>query len=870
MTDQTSPQPKYLKDYQPPAFSIEKVHLTFHLDDTKTRVIAHMQMVREGDEKALVLSGERMKLLSVHIDGKALSETQYSLSETHLTLHEVPKSFRLTIENEINPSANTSLDGLYKSKDIFCTQNEPKGFRKITYFLDRPDVMTIYTTKIIANKKKYPILLSNGNCINQGDLPDGKHFVEWNDPFKKPCYLFALVAGDLDCLEDTFIRRSKKPVKLQIFCDKGVKDKCHHAMESLKKSMRWDEEVYNLEYDLDIFMIVAVDAFNAGAMENKGLNIFNTSCVLADEKSATDDNFVRVEKVIAHEYFHNWTGDRVTLRDWFQLTLKEGLTVFRDQEFTSDMNSRAVHRIESVSILRGHQFAEDAGPTAHPIRPPSYIEMNNFYTTTVYDKGAEIIRMVYHLLGKESFFRGMKKYFELFDGKAITCEDFIHAMELGSKKDLSQFMRWYDQKGTPHLKIETEYEADKKRFSLHLTQSNPTQGDDAPPLHFPLKIGLLNSQGKDYPIPSQVEVKNKKETFAFEEIDEKPILSLNREFSAPILIEAPLSLKDYTFLMAHDSDDFNRWEASQELGLKWMLQALKNKNSSLKLDEDYKKAFKLLLENRELDDGLKTLALTLPSENTLSQKQAIIDFEGNHHIRKWLKKELASLNEASFLDLYESLKESGPYKIDPKSMGKRKLKNACLGYLISLETPQMIELAYKQFKTATNMTDEFAALSALNVVDCPQRDEALERFFDKWKDDQLVMVKWLSIQALSPLEHAVHRVEKLLKSPIFDYKIPNLSRGLIGSFLENHIHFHALDGSGYAFFEKQLNHLDKINPQVAARLSTAFRKFPKLDEKRQALMRKTLEALLSKKDLSKNTYEIVSKSLQSVASKDTF
>ena len=861
--DQNAPKPKYLKDYKAPDFSIEKVHLTFKLDDEKTHVICQMKMKRETKKASLVLTGERMKLLAVHLDGKTLSEDQYLVTDKNLTIHEVPDEFCISIENEINPKANTFLDGLYKSKDIFCTQNEPHGFRKITYFLDRPDVMTIYTTKIIADKEKYPILLSNGNKIASGDLPSGKHFVEWNDPHKKPSYLFALVAGDLDCLEDTFMRRSGKPVKLQIFCETAVKDQCHFAMDALKKSMKWDEEVFDLEYDLDIFMIVAVDAFNAGAMENKGLNIFNTSCVLADQKTATDDNFIRVEKVIAHEYFHNWTGDRVTLRDWFQLTLKEGLTVFRDQEFTSDINSRPVHRIESVNILRSHQFPEDAGPTAHPIRPASYIEMNNFYTTTVYDKGSEIIRMIYTLIGKEAFFKGMKRYFELFDGQAITCDDFVYAMEQGSGKDLTQFKRWYEQKGTPHLKVKTEYDEASETFTLHLEQSNPKEGANAPALHFPLKFGLLSKEGKDLLSQDLIEMKEKKQTFTFEGIKEKPTLSLNRDFSAPILIDSPLSDKELRFLMAHDTDDFNRWEASQEMATRLLLSLIPQVESldECSLDSNYSDAYTSLLNNTELDLSLKSLALALPTENTLAQRQSPISFDENYQVRKWLKKELAKANKDTFIELYHKLHTHEAFDISPASMAKRRLKNCALSFLVCLNENEMTQLAFKQFNEANNMTDEFGALALLNQVDCPERKEALERFYQKWKDNLLVMVKWLSLQALSPLAGTLQEVEKLTQHPVFDYKIPNLARGLIGSFLENHIHFHALDGSGYHFFEKQLSHLDQINPQVAARLSNAFRKYPLLDPKRQKLMKDLLEGLLSNQKLSRNTYEIVSKSI---------
>lgn len=863
--EEGKPQEKFLKDYKKPHFSIGSVYLTFELDDTQTLVTAEIEIKRETDDlKApLVLQGERLKLLSVEIDEKALDPSEYSVDDKHLTIEKVPDTFKLKTQVETNPLANTFLDGLYKSKNIFCTQNEPEGFRKITYFLDRPDVMTTFTTKIIANKADYPILLSNGNKLEFGDVDEKNHYAVWNDPFKKPAYLFALVAGDLGCIEDEYVRRSGKPVKLQIFCDKGSESKCTFSMEALKKSMKWDEEVFNLEYDLDIFMIVAVEAFNAGAMENKGLNIFNISCVLADDQTATDDNFIRVEKVIAHEYFHNWTGDRVTLRDWFQLTLKEGLTVFRDQEFTSDMHSRAVHRIENVSILRGYQFAEDAGPTAHPIRPPSYIEMNNFYTTTVYDKGSEIIRMVHTLIGKESFFKGMKKYFELFDGMAVTCNDFIHAMELGSNKDLSQFKRWYEQKGTPQLKVSFEYNKEPQKFTLNVEQSNPKEGNSAPPLHFPLKVGLLGPDGEDYPIQGLLEVKEKSQSFTFENIPQKPIVSLNRDFSAPIKIESPLEASDYIFLMAHDSNDFNRWESSQEIAMQIMLATASewDNPSSTTLNKDYIAAFGDLLLDTELDFSFKALILNLPTENLMGQKQDIIQFNDNHSTREWIKEELANNHEEAFLGLYQELGEFKEYKIEAKDMGRRKLKNTCLSYLSYLNKDEYNALCMKQFTNATNMTDQFAALSILSRIECPERLEAMQFFYDKWKGDALVITKWLSLQALSPLSGALDRVKELIEDPVFDYKIPNIARAVFGSFFENHTHFHALDGSGYEFAQEQIARLDEINPSVAARLSTAFKKYPKLDPKRREMMKASLNKLLTKKGLSRNAYEIISKSL---------
>lgn len=859
-----TPKTHYLKDYKKPNFELDKVYLTFEIDDHKTIVTCETKL-KKVDNGPLVLDGERIKLKEILIDNKALSESDYTLSDTHLTIEKTPDEFDLKIVNEIDPKNNTYLDGLYKSKGIFCTQNESQGFRKISYFLDRPDVMTTYTTKIIADKKLCPVLLSNGNKIESGDLSDGKHFVVWEDPFKKPCYLFALVAGDLEYIEDTFTRRSGKDVKLQIFCEKGLSSKCLFSMESLKKSMVWDEEVFNLEYDLDIFMIVAVDAFNAGAMENKGLNIFNTSCILADPKTATDDNFIRVEKVVAHEYFHNWTGDRVTLRDWFQLTLKEGLTVFRDQEFTSDTHSRAVHRIENVQILRGHQFLEDAGPTSHPIRPPSYIEMNNFYTSTVYDKGSEIIRMIYTLIGKEAFFLGMKKYFELFDGMAVTCEDFVHAMELGSSKDLTQFKRWYEQKGTPQVNVKTEYSEKDQKFTLHLEQSNPKEGENSPPLHFPLKVGLIDDNGKEFEVPKLIEMNQKMQSFTFDNISSKPTLSFNREFSAPIISHTPLKLEDYAKLMAYDSDDFNRYEASQEIATKVLLDDLKTfkSNQQLQLNTQYNQAYKLLLENDSLDPALKTMALHLPTESTLGQKQKVIDIDGNYFVISSLKKALAQEHEEAFLKIYKKLNVSKEYQLTPKDVGERKLKNICLSYLTSLEKNKYFKLCYEQFKQANNMSDQFAALAILSCYDCKERVLALDEFYQEFKDDQLVIIKWLSLQALSPIKSTLSTVKELTNHPIYDPKIPNLVRGLIAFFLQNHIHFHAIDGSGYDFILEQISMLDEINPQNTARLCGAFKCFPKLDLERQNLMRGMLESLLNKKGLSKNTYEIVSLTLKS-------
>ncbi|MEM1283658.1 MAG: aminopeptidase N [Chlamydiota bacterium] len=865
------PKATLLEDYRPLPFKINTIHLTFELDDKETLVTAVSQIERERSApgEPLKLNGERLKLVSLEIDGRALDESDYSYDERFLMIHETPESFELTIKTEINPSANTTLEGLYKSGTIFCTQNEPEGFRRITYFLDRPDIMSVYTTTIIADKNLYPILLSNGNKVESGDLEDGRHWVKWNDPFPKPSYLYALVAGDLGEIRDTFRTISGRDIDLHIFCDKGNESKCEFAMNALKKSMKWDEEVYGLEYDLDIFMIVAVDAFNFGAMENKGLNIFNTSCVLADKSTATDDNFYRVEGVVAHEYFHNWTGNRVTCRDWFQLTLKEGLTVFRDQEFSADMNSRAVKRIEDVESLRAAQFAEDAGPTAHPIKPKSYIEINNFYTATIYDKGAEVIRMIHTMLGKENFRKGIDKYFELYDGQAVTTEDFIHAMEQASGVDLKPFTKWYHQSGTPELDVSYQYDSAKQSLKVDLIQKNPSTADEQEkhPLVFPLACGILSSEGSS--ITPNVEgarkngdtvilpVSKESQTFVFENVSSRPTLSVNRGFSAPIKVHVRYEHKDLMFLMAHDHDEFNRWDASQELGIRLMLESLQDQ--SMKVSEDYLEAYGKVLKNKMLDPGLKALCLTLPTEGTLGQRQSIIDFDGNHHVRETYLSRIATHYQNDFIDLYEELSSNVNYQIDPESIGKRSLRKLCLKYIAQTEKKEALDLCLESFKTASNMTDQYGALRILADYDCEQRKEALEQFYQQWKGEQLVMCKWLTAQASSKAKGALDKTEELTKDVIYDQKIPNLVRALFGGFMQNHVQFHDSKGAGYAFIVEQISELDKINPHVSARLATGFRKFGQLDSNRRDMLRKELDVLLSKPDISPHLYEIVSK-----------
>ena len=758
MKTNVAPQPILLVDYRPPAYFIKEVKLCFDLEEEKTTVSSKMNIYQNptSNEKFpdLILNGKDLKFISAKMDGRTLTSSDYVLDDESLTIKSPPQTFCLEIQNEIEPQNNTALEGLYKSGSIFCTQNEPEGFRTITYFLDRSDVMAKYTTKMIADEKLFPVMLSNGNEIGHGKLDNGKHWVEWEDPFAKPSYLFALVAGDLGCIRDEFITMSGRKIDLRIYCDKGNESKCHHAMHSLIKSMKWDEDVFGLEYDLDTFMIVAVDAFNMGAMENKGLNIFNTSCALADTDTATDGNYARIEGVIAHEYFHNWTGNRVTCRDWFQLTLKEGLTVFRDQEFSSDMQSRPLHRIEDVLALRASQFAEDAGPTAHPIKPSSYLQINNFYTATVYNKGAEVIRMIQTLIGKEAFRRGIDKYFELYDGQAVTTEDFIHAMELASGRDFTQFKRWYHQAGTPEIHVTTEYDQNAKTYTLKITQSCSATADNSAkePFHFPLAIGLIGKDGRDLPLKSSIlEITQAEETFVFENIPEVPVLSINRNFTAPIKVNLQYSQEEYIFLMAHDSDPFNRWEAGQELAKNLMLKMVAElaEGNLPELNPEFIKAFGAILNDPHLDDAMKARALVLPSETILGQNQNPIDYDGIHLVRELVLQKLAETYQARFKEIYNQLNTDEPYRFDAESVGKRSLKNLCLSYLSFLGTPEAIKMCKQQFYKASNMTDQISALSLLADIDCPDRKEALQAFYRQWRHDTLVMNKWLAVQALS-------------------------------------------------------------------------------------------------------------------------
>ncbi|WP_321392665.1 aminopeptidase N [Emcibacter sp.] len=875
------PQTKYLKDYKEPDYTIDKVDLLFQLEEGVTHVTSRLQIRRQsgGLDTPLVLNGSHMKLVSVELDGKKLTPDSYEVDEETLTISDLPEEFELVICNDIDPSANTALEGLYISKDMYCTQCEAEGFRRITYFLDRSDVMATYRVRIEADRHKYPVLLSNGNEVDNGLLGEGRHFVVWDDPFPKPCYLFALVAGDLQYLEDHFTTMSGEKVTLRIFVAPQDLDKCRHAMDSLKKSMKWDEEVYGLEYDLDIFNIVAVSHFNMGAMENKSLNIFNTKCVLANPKTATDADFAAVEAIVAHEYFHNWTGNRVTCRDWFQLSLKEGLTVFRDQQFSADMGSPAVKRIEDVRMLRQYQFAEDSGPMAHPVRPDNYIEINNFYTVTVYEKGAELIRMYHTLLGPENFRKGMDLYFDRHDGEAVTCDDFLSAMQDASGADLSQFSLWYSQAGTPELTVESRYDDTANVFELTLCQSIPdTPGQTGKkPMHIPVAVGLVGPDGSDMPLqldgenaPQDVDgtrvldLKEASQTFRFVNVSEKPVPSVLRGFSAPVKLNTGLDEDQFLFLLAHDSDSFNRWEAAQTLSANIILGLVDDfaAHRPVELNPKFINAIGKVLDDEALDNAFKAEILSLPSEAVLGQMRTPVDVDGIHAAREFVRGQLAHALENDFRAIYTLCEDDGPFEFSSDAVGKRRLRNMALGYLMELGEDDIGKLAIKQFMNADNMTNEIAALSVLANSDSPAREGALGTFYDKWKHEALVLDKWFSVQATSRRADTLEAVKKLRRHPDFDIRTPNRVRSLISAFCAlNPVNFHDKSGKGYKFLGDILEELDPINPQISAGLVRPLTRWKMYDADRQQLMKKTLMRILSFKDLSPDVYEIVSKSL---------
>jgi len=873
-------QTVFLKDYQPPAYLVEKIELIFQLGEDVTIVKSRLDLRRNPDGRGgpLVLDGRDLTLRGLHLDRRSLTPDEYEVTDETLVLFTVPERFQLVIETEIKPQENTSLEGLYTSSGNFCTQCEAQGFRKITYYPDRPDVMAPFTVSIIADKSRYPVLLSNGNLVTSIDLPDGRHLNKWEDPFRKPAYLFALVAGDLVRIEDTFVTKSGREVKLHIYVQERNSDQCDHAMASLKKAMTWDEEVFGLEYDLDIYMIVAVDDFNMGAMENKGLNIFNSRYVLARPETATDADFQAIEGVIGHEYFHNWTGNRVTCRDWFQLSLKEGLTVFRDQEFSADMTSRAVKRIEEVRLLRNVQFPEDSGPMAHPVRPESYQEINNFYTATVYNKGAEVIRLYQTLFGREGFRKGLRLYLERHDGRAATVEDFLQAMADANRADLSHFSLWYGQAGTPRVQAATRYDSRTGDLELTLRQDIPATPGQASkePMLIPIAVGLLGSDGEDLPLqlagdgpPAEkttrvLQLSEAEQTFRFVNVPERPVLSLLRDFSAPVRLEIEEDDTDLAFRMAHDGDSFNRWEAAQELARRVLLRMVdqRHKGEETILDTLLIDAFGRALVDPDADPALLAQVLNLPGEIDLAEQMDQIDPEGIHQTRRFARHRLATVLRGDLAARYRSLQEDGPYSIDPAAVGRRSLKNLCLGYLLLLEEDEVAELCLDQFRRRDNMTDVLAALAALAHSERPERLAALEDFYQRWQHDPLVVDKWFALQATAPGPETLARVKELLEHPAFVLKNPNKVRALVGSFCHgNPARFHAEDGSGYAFAAAQVLAIDGFNPQVAARLATCLSRWRRYEPRRGELMKGQLERIAARKGVSRDVGEIVGKSL---------
>lgn len=883
----TQPTTTRLIDYTPPDFLIDTVELHFNLEDEATIVQSKLHIKRSGKHtKPLVLNGEELKLLQLHLNHELLNQNQYHVEKETLIIPNVPDEFILNVKNQINPKANTQLSGLYKSESLFCTQCEPQGFRRITYFLDRPDVLARYTTTIEADQNQYPILLSNGNLLERGELPNGRHFVKWQDPFRKPSYLFALVAGNLDCLEGRYQTQSGRSVCIRIFCDPGQRERCSFALDAVYKAMRWDEETFGREYDLDIFMIVAVNAFNMGAMENKGLNIFNAKYILADPESATDFDYQNILSVVGHEYFHNWSGNRITCRDWFQLSLKEGLTIFRDQEFSSDMGSRSATRIKEVNAIRTIQFAEDAGPMAHPVQPDSYIEINNFYTTTVYNKGAEVIRMMRTLLGRDKFRKAMDIYFETYDGQAVTITEFVESMEKASGMDLTQFRRWYKQSGTPIVSIETKYSPEEKTYTVIAEQSCPPTPNQLQKLafHIPLSMELLNQEGKVLPIELTnnvikdtngsviLNLQKEKETFQFKNIIERPIPSFLRGFSAPIKLLYDYNDQELSLLFMHEKDGFSRWEAGQTLALRMLktLIAQHQKNIPLNLDSSvHMQAFEKILEDaitsskdKDIDREFIAELLTLPSEAYISAQMEIIDPEAVFAARRYLREILGKELENYWLKIYQTQQTPGKYNLT--DVAHRSLKNTALSYLMASPNSDIITLCFEQFKQANNMTDNISALSLLANIDCSQRSEALMLFYEKWKKDTLVLDKWFAVQARSELPHTLSTVKTLMLHPAFDDKNPNKLRALVGTFTQgNRVQFHAKNGEGYQFLTDEVCRLNRINPQVASRLLEPLIQWRKYDVVRQEKMKTCLKQVAELPELSRDIYELVDKSLLS-------
>ncbi len=867
---------KYRKDYQPPRHWVDRVDLRFELSPSATVVTSTLELRRNGarEDGPLELDGEQLKLRSISVDGEELPSARYTQSDEKLLVRDLPERFTLQTEVEIAPDANTSLSGLYVSNGNFCTQCEAEGFRRITFFPDRPDVMAQYSTTIVGDPEKLPVMLSNGNRVEEGRLEDGRAWVRWEDPFKKPSYLFALVAGDLRAHRGSFVTRSGREVRLEIWVEPQNADKCEHALRSLQKSMKWDEETFGLEYDLDVYMIVAVGDFNMGAMENKGLNVFNSKYVLARPDTANDDDYEGIEAVIAHEYFHNWTGNRVTCRDWFQLTLKEGLTVYRDQRFTADQTSAAVKRINDVRMLRAAQFEEDAGPMAHPIRPEAYVEMNNFYTATVYIKGAEIVRLYERILGKDGFRKGMDLYFERHDGQAVTCDDFRQAMADANAVDLSQMDAWYRQAGTPRVLVRKAYDPELGSLTLHLQQSRPSDALPAwEPVPIPVRTALLGAEG---PMPFEVDgealpgsssteatlmLTETEQRWVLKGLKEEPVPSLLRDFSAPVQLEEEVGPEVLAFRFGKDDDPFNRWEAGQRLFEHVLLHAIRGSEEEPAVDPRLVEAYGEMLAADEIDGSLRALAMQLPSERTLAQKLDAVDPARVHRMRRRVQLTLIDAHRQTLESIYAA--RSWTQSLDGPAVAERRLANTALGLLSVAGTSADVKRAAQQFERALTMTDTEAALYALTDHASEARDQALARFFERWKSEPLVVDKWFTVQALSRSEDALDRVEALVEHPSFSLRNPNRVRSLIGAFAAgNALRFHDPSGRGYALLERTVLELDRLNPQVAARLVSSFNSYRRYEAGRRDAMRQSLERIAGEAQ-SKDVGEIVGRALAS-------
>ncbi len=877
------------EDYAPPPFLVDQVALELDFRSGEVIVDSQLHLRRNpaaAPGQALQLDGYGLQTISLTLDGVPLSADRYTCSDTLLCIAEVADRLTLSTRTRIDADHNSSLSGLYRSQNGYFTQCEAQGFRRITWFPDRPDVMSTYSVTLHADRENLPVLLANGNPVGSGEHGDGRHWAKWHDPFPKPCYLFAVVAARLDVLRDDFVTADGRRVQLALYVEPGKSDQCAHALDALKRAMRWDEQVFGLTCDLDHYMIVAVSDFNMGAMENKGLNIFNTKYVLARPDTATDVDYENVDRVVAHEYFHNWTGNRVTCRDWFQLSLKEGLTVFRDQEFTADTHNRALARIRDVRTLHAVQFPEDAGPMAHPVRPEAYVEINNFYTSTVYEKGAEVVRMIHTLLGEAGFRRGMDLYFARHDGQAVTCDHFVAAMANASGVDLQQFMRWYDHAGTPRIRVRGDYDAEQRRYVLALTQERPSAPATAAsdlPFHIPVAVGLCGSDGHDLPLVLAAELAGhsangqpaaapttrvlslteRHQEFVFLAVDAAPVPSLLRNFSAPVIIEYAWRDEELTHLLAYDSDPFNRWEAGQRLTSRLILAATAEltQGRPMRWPESIARALARVLELAESDPAFAAETLTLPGEATLAEEMAVVDPAALHAARNGLRCFLAEQMARQLEQCYASLSATGGYQATPSAAGRRALRNVCLSYLGELRTQETRTRAFAQFVSADNMTDQFAALAVLAQDDCAERGRALTAFYERWQNEALVVDKWLAVQAASRLPETLAVVQRLLEHPAFERHNPNKVYALLNTFGNNHVRFHAADGSAYRFLAEQIGEIDQFNPQVAARLARRFDRWRRFTAEHQQHAQDALTGLLTMRRLSPDVGEVVERAL---------